>query len=261
MKQIDNISEIHGILLGIAKEFHRICTENNIPYYMLGGTMLGAVRHQGFIPWDDDMDFGVPRQYYDRLLIILEKELRFPYRCCTYKNNPGVMTAFLKIDDCRTVADDPRVRLPLENKIGVNIDVFPLDYCKPGDKIAEKIQKIGLLHRTIYVGNSSRNKIKNTIKTVLSAIWPESHVSMIDRMHSELAKLEEGPMMANVLGMWKEKECIPIEWYGENVSYPFENTEFYGVKEYDKYLKQLYGDYMTPPNGDKHIHLDGVFWK
>ena len=54
-----NIDEVHQILLGIGKEFHRICTINNIPYYMIGGTQLGAIRHGGFIPWDDDMDFGI----------------------------------------------------------------------------------------------------------------------------------------------------------------------------------------------------------
>ena len=58
------IKEIQQHLLGIAKEFDRICTKHNIPYFMLYGTMLGAVRHKGFIPWDDDMDFGVPIEYY-----------------------------------------------------------------------------------------------------------------------------------------------------------------------------------------------------
>ena len=113
MRQITDISEVHQILLGIAKEFDRICRENDIPYYMLGGTMLGAVRHKGFIPWDDDMDFGVPRPYYDRLVSVLESELLHPYRCCTYRNNQGVFAPFVKIDDYRTLADDPRVRLPL----------------------------------------------------------------------------------------------------------------------------------------------------
>ena len=81
MRPID-IEEAHHILLDIAKAFTKVCDENNIPYYMLGGTMLGAVRHKGFIPWDDDMDFGVPREYYDLLINVLEKELPSPYRCC-----------------------------------------------------------------------------------------------------------------------------------------------------------------------------------
>ena len=69
------IEDVHKYVLAIAKEFDRICTEHHIPYYMVDGTMLGAVRHQGFIPWDDDMDFGVPIEYYKGPEEILENEL------------------------------------------------------------------------------------------------------------------------------------------------------------------------------------------
>ena len=261
MKPIENISEVHQILLNIAKEFTKVCKKNDIPYYMLGGTMLGAVRHKGFIPWDDDMDFGVPRPYYDKLVTALERDLPSPYRCCTYKNHTGVFALILKIDDCRTVADDPRVRLPLNKKIGVNIDVFPLDYCTPNDKIIKDIHRMIIVYRTIYVGNASRSIWKNAIKTILSTIWPISRTMMLDQIHTKLSRVKKGPMLANVFGAWHEKECIPVEWYGDSVVYPFEDTEFYGIKDYDKYLKQLYGDYMIPPQGDKHIHLNNIYWK
>ena len=79
MKRI-GIDEIHARVLAIAKEFDKICTRHQIPYYMLGGTMLGAIRHKGFIPWDDDMDFGVPIAYYDQLEEILKEELPSNYR-------------------------------------------------------------------------------------------------------------------------------------------------------------------------------------
>ena len=95
MERID-IEEVHSRVLAIAKEFDRICTLHGIPYYMIGGTMLGAIRHKGFIPWDDDMDFGVPIEHYQELINILEKELPYPFRCCTYKNHPAVLFNFLK---------------------------------------------------------------------------------------------------------------------------------------------------------------------
>ena len=63
MKKELSIEELHQIVLNIGKEFHKICINNNIPYYILAGTMLGAIRHKGFIPWDDDIDIGIPRQY------------------------------------------------------------------------------------------------------------------------------------------------------------------------------------------------------
>lgn len=261
MRQINDISEVHHILLDIAKEFDRVCKAYDIPYYMLGGTMLGAVRHKGFIPWDDDMDFGVPRPYYDKLVAALETSLSYPYRCCTYKNNPGVFAAIMKIDDRRTVADDPCVRLPLNEQIGVNIDVFPLDYCKPEDNILKKIYRLELRYQTVYLGNSSGSVWKNGIKTVLSVIYPVSRIKMLDRMHKMLSDMKDGPILANVFGAWREKECIPVEWYGEGVTYPFEDTEFYGIKDYDSYLTKLYGDYMTPPKSGRHIHLNNIYWR
>lgn len=261
MRQIKDIDEIHKILLRIAKEFHNVCARNDIPYYMLGGTMLGAIRHNGFIPWDDDMDFGVPRPYYDKLILALEKELPYPYRCCTYKNNPGVYAAIMKIDDCRTIANDPRVREPLDKQIGINIDIFPLDYCKPQDSHVKLIYLMLFIYQTIYVGNSSRSVWKNFLKTVLSAICPIPRKKMLDYIHKTLCKLKKGSMLTNVFGAWKEKECIPIDWYGIGTKYPFEDTAFYGIKEFHLYLTHMYDDYMTPPKGDKHIHFNDIYWR
>ena len=81
------------------------------------------------------------------------------------------------------------------------------------------------------------------------------------RKENMLKNLPQGDYLSNVFGAWGTRECIPVEWYGKGVKYKFEDTEFCGPAEFDKYLSQLYGDYMTPPKGDKHIHLDGVYWK
>lgn len=261
MRKIENISEVHQILLNTSKEFSRLCKDNGIPYYMLGGTMLGAIRHKGFIPWDDDMDFGVPRPYYDKLVPILERDLPYPYRCCTYKNSPGMFAAILKIEDSRTAAYDPRVKLPLDKQIGLSIDIFPLDYCKADNEILKKIYRMLLIYQTVYVGNSSGSIWKNAVKSILSTLWPVSRTSMLDNIHQKLSEMKEGPMLANVFGAWHKKECIPVEWYGENTIYSFEDTEFCGIRDYDKYLTQLYGDYMTPLKGDRLIHLSRIFWK
>ena len=90
MKKL-NIEECHARLLKIAEIFDIICKDNGIPYYMLGGTMLGAIRHKGFIPWDDDMDFGVPRKYYKDLIDIFDKKLPNPYKYHTYNNSDAVI--------------------------------------------------------------------------------------------------------------------------------------------------------------------------
>ena len=101
MKEL-SLKDQHILLLGIAKEFDKVCRDSRIPYYMLGGTMLGAIRHKGFIPWDDDMDFGVPRPYYERLISALEEQLPVRYRCCTYDNSRNIIYPFIKIEDTHT---------------------------------------------------------------------------------------------------------------------------------------------------------------
>ena len=127
MRRIESLEEEHKILLEIAKEFHRICVKHDIPYYMLGGTMLGAVRHGGFIPWDDDMDFGIPRIYFNEFLEITKSELPSYLRVSTVYNSQRITGGFAKIDDTRTYMIRKLFRG--ENmQIGVNIDVFPIDY-------------------------------------------------------------------------------------------------------------------------------------
>ena len=122
MRAID-LRECHRLLLDIAILIDRVCRQHGIPYYMLGGTMLGAVRHGGFIPWDDDIDLGIPRAHFDRLARLLDDALRdTPYRLHTYHNSPNKIN-YLKVVDTRTC-----IRGAWETTdTGINIDLFPLD--------------------------------------------------------------------------------------------------------------------------------------
>ena len=123
MKQQELTSLLHKRALNLGKCFHSICEENTIPYYMLGGSMLGAVRHKGFIPWDDDMDFGVERKYFDKLKDVLEKQLPQNYRMISKDNVKGFYGGFIKIEDKTTLVKEQLT----DFEYGVSIDVFPLD--------------------------------------------------------------------------------------------------------------------------------------
>lgn len=252
MEKISN-EEQHCRLLEIAKVFDLICRSNDIPYYMLGGTMLGAIRHKGFIPWDDDMDFGVPRKCYSKLIDILNTELPKQYRCCSYRTDPDVFSPFFKIEDLTTVIVDPRIPLPVEKQMGINIDVFPLDYCNIDTPIANKVSKLTDIYSLIYVDSDNESKVKNTIKQVLRYIIPYTKVEFLDKLNALLESMDDdgGSLLANIFGRWRKKEWIPKEWYGMKTMYPFENITLCGLKEYDKYLRQMYGDYMQLPPKDK----------
>lgn len=259
MKAI-GIEDIHQRILKIAEVFDRICSKHGIPYYMLGGSMLGAIRHKGFIPWDDDMDFGVPYEYYKKLTNILENELPEGMRCCTFENCKAVVYPFLKIEDAMTCIDDPRLKIPLNEKLGINIDVFPLFSCDKNSKDAAHARKLLRLQTMLFVDSTEGGKIKSLIKQTLRVITPFGKEYLPQKMLSVLSKMKQGDDMANVFGRWGIKESANKEWYGNSIRYDFEHLKLCGFKEYDLYLTQMYGDYMQlPPESQQVAHVNNVY--
>lgn len=261
MRKIE-IEEVHQHILRIAKEFDKICTRYHIPYYMIGGTMLGAIRHKGFIPWDDDMDFGVPIEYYDLLESVLLKDLPSPYRCCTFKNHPGVLHNYIKIEDQTTCVDDIAFNLPFDQKLGLNIDIFPLNICSFGGKKEKQLRKKVVLLGRAFMHSAShpQSKIRSFLKFILQAISGGTPEKLQTEIERRLYDIHKGNCRGNLLGRWGGKEIIPLEWYGEGIRYAFEDTSFVGIKDYDKYLTRLYGDYMSLPPMDQRVaHVNNVF--
>ena len=261
MKRI-GLEEVHQHVLKIAKEFDRICSDYHIPYFMIGGTMLGAIRHKGFIPWDDDMDFGVPIEYYKQLEEVLTKELSYPYRCCTFKNHPGVLHNYIKIEDQTTCIDDVAIALPIEEKLGVNIDIFPLNRCASNGAKEQRIRRKAKLIGIVFSQSTTQphSRTRKLLKSILRVLFGGSPRNLQNSVERQLYSIKEGEMLGNILGRWEEKEVIPLSWYGTGVRYSFEDTSFVGLLEYDKYLTQLYGDYMTYPAKEQQVaHVGNVY--
>ena len=260
MKQITDVNELHEILLDIAKEFHGICTENGIPYYMLGGTMLGAIRHKGFIPWDDDMDFGVRREHFNRLKDVLRAKLDPRYKVLTFPDSDAMYYDFIKIVDTRTMLKELYKEHVTEN--GINIDIFPLDHATSKKGNSKKIEHVLRLHSYRHLSIKPRPMVKKIIALAVKTVFfwwkKDTVIRYIDKHLIE----KSGDYIANVYGAWGAKETVPKEVMGKPVLYAFENTEFYGVAMPDAYLKSLYGDYMQlPPAEKRHLHLVGAYWK
>jgi lipopolysaccharide cholinephosphotransferase len=259
-----SIDEVHEILLAIAKEFHRICEDNGITYYMLGGTMLGAVRHKGFIPWDDDMDFGVARKDFQRLEELFNNCKNSPYRLRTLYNSKTILNEPSKLEDTRTLIVELE-RANIEEEIGINIDIFPLDITNGNKSFFSKnnlVHIIGLINTYRY-GNL---KVLNFWRKVLAIcfkiiFYPFDKYSLLSFARKHLIP-NEGEFISNLYGYWGVKETIPRKVMGHPVKYQFEDTYFYGVENYDEYLKSLYNEYMKIPSRDNlHIHLDNAFKK
>ena len=263
MKQIEDINEVHRILLGIATAFHQICTRHGIPYCMLGGTMLGAVRHKGFIPWDDDMDFAVPREYYEKLTELLELELPQEYRALTYMNCEQIKYPFIKIEDRRTCIDDKSLDCPLEKKIGLNIDIFPLDHCDKNSWRMKRIFFISAFQTLFFVESPTYSKPLALIKKICQCFTPKDKYIIIKRIDKAMQNAGDAGYLGNLIGRWREKETFKAEIYQNLADYSFENVTFRGPKDYETYLTQMYGDYMQlPPESVRQVHvIEGVYWR
>lgn len=259
MRKIEDLEELHIILLDMAKAFHQICEEENIPYYMLGGTMLGAVRHKGFIPWDDDMDFGVPREYFDVVVKALRQKL--PSHYGIYDKTSGIIDAgFVKICDKRTIQFhywDPNP----DKKFGVNIDIFPIDRLTHLWK-RKLVTFLMRLHGYNVLEANDRPSVKRMVAYMVKAFLCFFNRSvLIDFIENHLIETE-GDLLTNTFGAynWK-RETMPESYFGTPQLMDFEDTKLYAVATPHAYLKHMYGDYMKlPPKEKRHIHIKEMYW-
>ena len=258
MKKKITITQVHKCCLDIALEFDRICKENGIPYYMLGGTMLGAIRHKGFIPWDDDMDFGIPREYYSKFMMIAEDELKQPYKFLYVNNSDYAILGIGKISDQSTeIEDDFTVKS--EEKLGVNIDVFPLDPANGNTKPFSRnwyVRSLFRFQKLLFIDPGQRPMHTKILAIICQRLFKIKRDSIINYLCRYLSTPILNPThYANHFGAWGYKEIVDMEIFGTPTLYKFENAEFYGVSQYDRYLNKLYGDYMQlPPEGARHTH-------
>ena len=250
-----SIEDIRSILLGIAEKFHLICEKNGIPYYMLGGTMLGAVRHKGFIPWDDDMDFGIPRPFFHKFVALCEKVLEPPLNLISYHNSDYAVLGYYKIEDTSTVIEE-HFKTGNNGNLGVNIDIFPLDYANENKcffSMNSFYRKLFKLQKLLFVDHTNRRQPQKALAIVAKSLLPLSKSTIPDFINNALSERnpEDYTMLCNFLGAWGLKELIPLSVFGEPILYDFEDTQFYGVQNNDEYLKRLYNDYMLLPPEDK----------
>jgi len=259
MKEID-IKECHHILLTIAVAFDEICKRHQIPYYMIGGTMLGAIRHQGFIPWDDDMDFGVERRYIPKLLHVLEEELPSHLKIRTLDNCEHVFYNFFKIEDTRTEVIDKLYDRP--TNMGINIDIFPLDNGRNSFLqtffLAYYIFFLLIIKDYLYYDPKKRQGFKKWVAYFLlktNFIPIRNRLQYIDKIIGKYAQ-SKSRYLINYNGRWRTKEIVLKSVMGNPIAYPFENITLTGVENAHVYLSELYANYLQIPSEEtRTVHI------
>ena len=224
-------------VFGIFKEIDRICRKHGLSYYLLGGTMLGAKRHKGFIPWDDDMDVGMPREDYERFLSVASGELkdaRLYYTGINYQY-PFDFAKAVEIKDGKPLF----------------VDIFPLDGCPKRDSAGierhyKKFCFLRIAKNSHFMTLKGKNPLKKAIVVALR-VTPLERYQRI--MHTFLLKntFDNSPCVGNYSGHWKANEIMERSIYGTPTLVYFEDGYYYGVEKPDEYLTHLYGDYMKLP--------------
>ncbi len=254
--------------LELLKIFQGICQEHSIRYFALGGTLLGAVRHRGFIPWDDDIDVGVPRPDYDRLCKILEENpLPKGIHFHTFHNSKDYIRYFGHLEDegMKIVRHD---KMKAEETFAW-IDIFPLD-AMPNHPVLRKWKVFQVLFlRAMYRFScfdtlvNVEKKDRPFIERIL--IWVGLHTPIqklfdtkkcLNRLEKALTGIpyEKSDFLVNAMGAYKFREMFHKKHYGTGKMYPFEDTEICGPVDYDFVCTQLYGDYMKPPKENERNH-------
>ena len=146
------LKKLHIVEVEILDEIDRVCKKNNIEYFLIGGTLLGAIRHKGFIPWDDDLDVGMTRENYEKFINIAPNELDSKYYLDNFKTNTNCHLPFSKIRKNNTTMDEEATK-NFNNHKGIFVDIFPFDKLKDKFSFFTKLRVIIIraIIETIFV--------------------------------------------------------------------------------------------------------------
>lgn len=261
MKQIllDELKELQMQILDYVDKF---CRQNGIKYTISGGTLLGAVRHGGFIPWDDDIDIQMLRSEYVRFARLWkESDENHPYELISIESGNNMGYPFAKVSIPQTVALVSGVK-----RTGVFIDVFPVDKVCDLRDFRQRHNK-ALFYYRMQMLNFAWKRRKNAKLSLMKvpAAWfcsLLSRNSLAERINKIAQKKENldcqycFEMVAGTIN----KKPIPFKVFETYEDIPFENRKYMAVKDYDTYLKSTFGDYMKLPPEEKRVGHNSNFY-
>lgn len=270
-EQNKSLTIIQNAELDILKQVAEICSKYKIDYFIVCGTLLGAVRHGGFIPWDDDVDIAIPRPQYCSFIEAAKKELADPFGIqvfdgsCKKKQNYFAKITNAKVQ-VREVKSDYNTCLPSW------LDVFPLDGA-PENNLKTRLwrKKCTILYK-LFTVSQLKYKYKRELRTTKSSSTKEILMRLFlvmrldcllnsrliwEILDKNLKKYDycNAPYAINHCSVWRAKELFPKGYYDKGIKILFSGVLVQAPKEYDKILKQLYGDYMVlPPKEKRNRH-------
>lgn len=262
----EELRKIGALQLDILDEVHKICQKHQIAYYMIAGTLLGAVRHKGFIPWDLDIDIAMPREDYERFKELCKADLPGHYSYMDYESCSNYLRPHALV-----VRNDTKIHFkyddqnPKMHDIGVYIDIFPLDNAPDDEALRSKqekiLRKVRRLKEYRIPYSYSRKAWRRYLHYFISLLLCWIPVKRINRYQQEQMQKYRQQKTKCICSMASQyayrKQCMPREIYGTPALLEFEGRQYCAPENYKEYLTRLYGDYMQlPPLEKRQANLD-----
>lgn len=270
MREMTDVSQIQQVLLGALTHFKAVCEKNGLTFFLSNGSMLGAVKYQKFIPWDDDADILMPREDYDKLLRLTDIDTE-TYQLLCRERTPGWRIPYAKLTDKRTVLKEGEFDFGAE--LGVSVDIFPIDKWHPNAGRARfQARWQNVLIRLLFGANAPRftTPKRGVQKAILYGIWLAGHAvgaqrlcRTVVRRAERFARYPDRYMGCVVWSIYGTREVIPGEVFAAAETVRFCDDDFPVPKGYDAYLTNLYGDWRKelPPEKQKSHHVIRAWWK
>lgn len=269
MQEITEVSEVQQIALGILEYIDKVCRENHLHYFMSDGTLLGAVRHKGFIPWDDDIDIWMPREDYNKMDSVINRDKNSHFRFIDRKNTKGYIYGFGKVMDDRTLLIE---NVDKKCKMGIYVDIFPYDGLpgKTEEEYRKHVKKCLYWDRQRYpafcsyktvCGNHTSGNGRRLVTWTLRKIIGGNNILRLTEYLSTKYPVRGASYVGALTSGYKEKDMMPAWVCEETIDMEFEGKIFRAPKGYETFLSIEYGNYMELPPEEKRVsHHDFKAW-
>jgi len=261
MQELTSIQHMQKIVLGILDHVTGLCGRHGLRYFLIRGTCIGAVRHHGFVPWDDDIDIAMPRQDYDRLAEIMLAEEHPIYKLLTLQDGTDYFYEFNKVTDTRTRLVEPGAKIEITG-LGLFIDIFPLDGLGNDLEKAKKLflntQNSARKIASCANINKSLSADRIFIRCIRRCLYAmKSRKKSFEKVVDGVRKysFDESAYVSSTFGRHGMDDLYEQGIFSGALQVPFEGRTVSIPSGYDAYLRKLYGDYMSmPPEEERKPH-------